>query len=194
MGNPIKKKKVLISLRCRKLDIVFLQETHLPEQESQKLCKDWVGHVFYSTGSSQSRGVITLVNKNLQFKCINEKRDKEGRIIVILAELQGRPYILANTYVPNSDDPYILFFYFYFFATLEGILCDLGDYPVIWAGDMNVVVDAILDRSHSVSTRNPRSNAMLKQVCTSLGLVDAWRLLNPSGRDYTFFSSPHNTY
>lgn len=52
---------------------------------------------------------------------------------------------MANTYAdPN------------FFATLEGILCDLRDYPAIWAGDMNVVVDAILDRSHLVGTRTPR--------------------------------------
>lgn len=57
-----------------------------------------------------------------------------------------------------------------------------------------MVVDAILDRSHLGSTRTPRSACMLKQVCSSLGLIDAWRLLNPSGRDYTFFSSPHSTY
>lgn len=52
LGNPIKWINLFIALKCRKLDIIFLQETHLPEQESQKSCKDWFGHVFYSTDSS----------------------------------------------------------------------------------------------------------------------------------------------
>lgn len=65
-------------LKCRKCDIVFPQETHQPEQESQK-------KFFYNTGSSQSRGLITLVHQNLHFKSITEKHDKEGRIIAILA-------------------------------------------------------------------------------------------------------------
>lgn len=27
-----------------------------------------------------------------------------------------------------------------------------------------------------------------------IGVIDVWRQLNPSTRDYTFFSSPHSTY
>lgn len=60
-------------------------------------------------------------------------------------------YVLQT--VPN----FLKHFYFIFFATLEGFLCDLGDYLVKWVGDMNVVVDAILDRSHPGITRTPRS-------------------------------------
>lgn len=60
---------------------------------------------FYSTGSNKSKGVIILLHKNLQFKCKTEKRNEECSIIVILAELQGRPHNLTNTYAPNSDDP-----------------------------------------------------------------------------------------
>lgn len=186
-GTLLKGKRCFTVSDLENSILFFLQETHLSEQESQKLCKDWVGHVFYSIGSSQSNGVITLVNKNLQFKCISEKCDTEGRIIVTLVELQGRLHILAKTYAPNGDDPN-------FFAALEGILSVFGDYPIIWARDMNVVLDTILDRSQPGSMRPPKSVFMLKQVYTSLDLIDAWRLLNPSGRDYTFFSSPHNTY
>lgn len=59
---------------------------------------------------------------------------------------------------------------------------------------MNVVVDIILDRSQPGNTRIFRSAYMLRQVCTSLGLVDTWRLVNPLGRDYTFYSHLHSTY
>lgn len=66
LGNPIKKKKVMTSLKRAKYDVVFLQETHLSPTESMKLCIGWVGHIFYSEGSSNSKGVAILINKNLQ--------------------------------------------------------------------------------------------------------------------------------
>lgn len=32
-------------------------------------------NVFYSVGSSKSKGVITLVSKHLQFKCLKQIKD-----------------------------------------------------------------------------------------------------------------------
>uniref|UniRef100_A0A3B4ZHM5 exodeoxyribonuclease III n=1 Tax=Stegastes partitus TaxID=144197 RepID=A0A3B4ZHM5_9TELE len=62
LGNPIKRKKVMTMLKNKNHDVVFLQETHMSKEESEKLCVGWVGHVFYSIGSSKSKGVIILVN------------------------------------------------------------------------------------------------------------------------------------
>ena len=53
-------------LKNKNYDVVFLQETHISKEESQKLCAGWVGHVFYSIGSSKSKGIVS---KHLQFKC-----------------------------------------------------------------------------------------------------------------------------
>ncbi len=79
LGQPIKRKKIFSILKSKQYDIVFLQETHLSAEESDKLRKDWVSQVFFSVGSSQSRGVITLINKKLQFKCLNRlKTQWEG--------------------------------------------------------------------------------------------------------------------
>ena len=187
LGNPIKRKKVMLSLKSKKYDIVFMQECHMSVGESQKLRGDWVGWVYCSPGTSQSRGVITLINKHVQFNCLKEARDGDGRIMVVLAEIQGQALILANSYAPNVDNPE-------FFTSLESILHDLGDYPIIWAGDMNVVMDRVLDRSCPGNPRVPRSVNTLKSICDSLCLVDAWRLLNPTGRDYTFYSPPHSMF
>lgn len=74
-------------------------------KDSKKLQRGWVGYVFCSPGTSRNRGVITLVNKHLQFKCIKEVKDEEGQCLIILAEVQGRKLILANSYAPNADDP-----------------------------------------------------------------------------------------
>lgn len=87
---------------------------------------------------------------------------------------------------PNRDNPA-------FFGLLEKKLNDLGDYPIIMGGDFNEVMDPILDCS-SPSARTTRAHAVLKDMSKASGLVDIWRLQNPSSRDFTFFSSPHSSF
>lgn len=166
---------------------MFLQETHSSPQESMKLCRDWVEHVSFSAGSSSSRGVAILINKCLQFRLRNEVKDEEGRLVIILADIQGQTLILANVYTPNTDHPN-------FFVDLESKLHDIGHYPIILGGDFNIVLDKILDRSKLTSSRFPYSVLMVKGMCTSLGLTDVWRLNHPTDRDYTFFSGAHKVY
>lgn len=100
-----------------------------------------------------------------------------GRMHIIYAEIQSHPIFLARIYAPNVADPQ-------FFAELEGGMQHVGDCNVIIGGDFNLVMDSTLDRSHPVPSRSSEC----------LGLADVWRTLNPQGRDYTFFSSPHSTF
>ena len=174
-------------LKNKNYDVVFLQETHMSKEESEKLCTGWVGHVFYSTGSSKSKGVIILVSKHLQFKCIKQIKDNSGRMIIILAEIQSQKLILANIYAPNLDDQT-------FFADLERKLQSAGNHAIVLGGDLNLVMDPALDHSGTVLRKVPKAAVTLQRICKSLRLIDIWRIMNPSGRDYTFFSSVHKTY
>ena len=181
LGHPIKKRKVITFLKRKKYDIVFLQETHLSPQEAEKFGKIWGGHVFFSAGSSKSRGVIILVNKHLQFKCLKQFKDKLGRVIIVLAEIQGQSLMLANIYAPNVDDQG-------FFIDLEGMLQSAGTaHDIILGGDFNLLMDSVLDHCVTKVRTPPRATVTLHRMCKNLGLADIWRLLNPSGRDYTFF-------
>lgn len=112
-------------------------------------------------------------------------KDEDGRTLLLLAEIQGHRMILSNVYAPNIDDPT-------FFGNLECKISDMGDYPILIAGDFNLVMDDILDRS-TPSQRHSRSASVAIKMCRTLGLVDVWRVFNPSARDYTFYSAPHNT-
>ena len=180
LNNVVKRKKVLTFIKSKRCDIVFMQETHLLLQESKKLCKDWVGFVGAACGSSNSRGVATLISKHLQFKCLKESKDDEGRILLILSEIQGNTVILANVYAPNVDDPS-------FFGILERMLGEMGDYPVLLGSDMNEVMDSVLDRS-STLVRSSRAQVALKDMTKEMGLIDVWRMQNPTARDYSYFS------
>lgn len=187
LGSAIKREKILRHLKAKNQHIVFLQETHMSTQESSKLCRDWVGHVSFSAGSTKSRGVAILINKRLQFKVRKEVKDDEGRVIIILAEIQRQTLILANIYAPNVDCPK-------FFVDLESKLHDMGQYPIILGRDFNIVLDNVLDRSKPTFTRVPDSTLILKRMCTSLGLIDVWRLNHPTSRDYTFYSAAHKVF
>ncbi len=47
MGQLVKKKKVLSTLKSKKYDLVFLQETHFSELENKELHRHWVRQIFY---------------------------------------------------------------------------------------------------------------------------------------------------
>ena len=50
-------------------------------------------------------GLWTLINKKLQFKCIKQIKDMIGRVLILVAEIQGHTIILTNIYAPNGDEP-----------------------------------------------------------------------------------------
>lgn len=92
-------------LKQKKADIALLQETHLDITESKKLQRDWVGQIFYSTFSSNKRGVIILIRKNVSIKVYDQKSDTEGRWVAVDVDLMGRRCSLVNIYAPNTDSP-----------------------------------------------------------------------------------------
>ena len=104
-----------------------------------------------------------------------------------MINLSGQNVILGNLYAPNVDDPD-------FFLQLSKIILDFGDFPVILGGDYNQVLDVFLDRSGRSTVKPSRTLDAIKALCNNMGLYDAWRLLNPSSRDYTFFSNRHSVY
>lgn len=86
--------------------------------------------------------------------------------------------ILACTYSPCVNDPD-------YFSTVENEIHKLGDFPIIMGGDFNSVMDPILDRKPS-HLQAYKSVNVLKELCEGLGIIDIWRILNPTANDFTF--------
>uniref|UniRef100_A0A3Q2PAH5 Endonuclease/exonuclease/phosphatase domain-containing protein n=1 Tax=Fundulus heteroclitus TaxID=8078 RepID=A0A3Q2PAH5_FUNHE len=102
------RKKMLTYLKRQKADIAFIQESHLTDTEPLKLCRNWVGNVFYSSFCTKARGITLLINKRLIFKSNSVKKDKNGRFLLVNWEINRNKIALVNIYGPNYDDP--LFF------------------------------------------------------------------------------------
>ena len=73
----------------------FIQESH-SERDVEKLWqKQWNGQIFYSHGTTSSRGVFIALKKNLELKLLSpEICDPQGRYIILNIEIMGSPFTL----------------------------------------------------------------------------------------------------
>lgn len=80
-----------------------------------------------------------------------------------------------------------------FFQNLYNALPNLTDSNVIMGGDFNYVLDPVLDRQHS-QTSTFGNSGTLNNLKQSYNLVDVWRLLHPTTKDFSYFSTVHKSY
>uniref|UniRef100_A0A3P9DD43 exodeoxyribonuclease III n=1 Tax=Maylandia zebra TaxID=106582 RepID=A0A3P9DD43_9CICH len=187
LNNGIKRKKILTYLKLSRVYIAFIQEMHLCKSEALKLKCSWVGKVFYSPGTGKSRGVSVLIHKAVSFAETKVITDKGGRFILVYGQLLDTPIILCNIYAPNAD---ILAF----FHNLSQYLLELEGAQIVVGGDFNQILDQDLDRSLPRRGTESKSVVAIRQMTSDLGLNDIWWTMHPEGREYSFYSPPHNVY
>ena len=101
VNHAIKRKKILKWLKKEKADIALLQETHLTDIEHEKLKREWVGQIYFSSFCSSRRGVAILEHRNIPFnfeKCV---KDVEGRYVLTQGTLYGESFMIGCIYAPN---------------------------------------------------------------------------------------------
>uniref|UniRef100_A0A8C5LTV4 Reverse transcriptase domain-containing protein n=1 Tax=Leptobrachium leishanense TaxID=445787 RepID=A0A8C5LTV4_9ANUR len=100
----------------------------------------------------------------------------------------GETYLLVNIYAPHP--PHLKFF-----SDLYSTLLQYTFTHCIIGGDFNAVLDPVLDRSRVGSCPAPlRASVGPRFLKDHLALFDAWRYINPEGRDYSFYSHPHDSF
>ncbi len=82
--------------------IALLQETHCTKKEEKLWEKNWDGKIFFSKGSSNSKGVAILIPSNINFE-LCENSDNEGRMLIVKLKIQSDTYVLCNIYHPTQD-------------------------------------------------------------------------------------------
>ncbi len=61
--------------------ISLLQENHCTKKDEKLWEDNWDG--FFSNGSSNSKVVVNLILKNINFKLCDKKYDNEGRMLIV---------------------------------------------------------------------------------------------------------------
>lgn len=187
MNHPLKRKRVLTHLHQLKVDIVFLQETHLKISDHLRLRTRWVGEVYHSKFQSKSRGTALLISKHVPFISSHVDADPMGRYIIVTGKLCNTPVILASVYAPNLDDAT-------FFTNFFSRLPDLNEHHLVIGGDMNCMLAPRLDRNSDKTIPTSKAALSIQLFLDTYGIADVWRTLNPTARKYFLFSCSQNIF
>ena len=67
LNSWVKRQKIDNYLKQLKVDVGFLQETHLKNEHVNHLKRGWVGHVFHSRFNAKARGTAIVIHKDIPF-------------------------------------------------------------------------------------------------------------------------------
>ena len=177
LRDSIKRRGIFMHNRS-KADIVCLQETHSEPNDEKFWSQEFRGNLFFSHGSTNSRGVAILIRQGADVQVRKTVSDHEGRYIGIEFLSQGETFNLNNIYAPNTDTPDFFLEVFRKIEQLNG--------KRIVTGDFNLTLNTTIDRTSSISSNNNNSAEILKQYMEDTYMTDIWRDRNPDSRSYTY--------
>ena len=88
--------------------VIFLQETHSEYSTEGIWDKEWGSSIYFSHGTSNSRGVAILLPMKYNFTVEHIWSDAEGRVIIIKIIIGSEILKLVNVYFPTKDKPSLL--------------------------------------------------------------------------------------
>ncbi len=107
--DQIKRRSIFSYLKDQKANIYFLQETYSERADKNIWRKEWGGELFFSQGTTHSKGVCILINPFVQLKVDYSYTNDSGRIVLIAIILNGQKLSLYNIYAPNDQANQLLF-------------------------------------------------------------------------------------
>ena len=180
LADAKKRRDVFNYLRDLRYSIYFLQDTHFTPENESRIKNEWGLDVYFSSFSSNSRGVAVLFNDNIQYKILDIVKDINGNFLILKVEMFDKIFILVNIYGPNDDKPE-------FYTHLEEKVEGMGQAEnIIFGGDWNLVRDFSMDCFNYRRQNNVEASKQVDELCLNLDLVDVWRQCNPDVRRYTW--------
>ena len=172
--------------------IHFVQETHSTIENENSWQKEWDGSVFFSHGTSRSKGVAILFSKGIDFIVNDQISDSNGRFLLLDVDMNNDNFLLLNVYAPTQDSPHDQM---EFIKLIESLLLDKINNNIILCGDFNTYLNTTLDKSgrHVPESLTEYSQA-LTNMTEEMNLIDIWRILNPDVKRYTWRGHTKNGF
>jgi len=167
--------------------IAFLQETHSESSYERSWKQEWPGQIFFSHGTSNSRGVCIMIPNNIPCDIQDKIIDDEGRYIILKVKIETQIFILCNVYAPTRE--YKLQ-QINFTKNLKSALLPFENENLLVGGDFNLYLNPKLDKLDTMSNKgdNPVYRNEILSLLDSMAISDAWRNLYPLSRRYTWHS------
>ena len=176
-GLNKKLKRNYIFQKLQKYSIATLQETYITSKVAKEWQLEWGGKLIFSTGSSHSQGLITLINKNIDIKNL-EIIYKTDRILGIKLDILDKTYTIVNVYGPNKISEKQNFF-----NMLYAAYNSTNPTNLIFAGDFNSIMDNTLDIISGENHAEKEIRAFNNWV-NYCELIDIWRKKKPKQKRF----------
>lgn len=183
---PQKRTKAFRSFQTKKAHIVCLQETHFTQTNTPKFFSNSYPQVYTASANVKKRGTLIAFHRSTPFILQSEIKDPEGRYLLLTGFVMDTAITVVSYYAPNRHPLPFLSHLFQVINTHK-----IGS--IFVCGDSNQVLLPFLDKTPYTSPRY-KSKWSLSQLLSGHNLVDAWREANPTKRNYTYFSNPHQTF
>ena len=179
LQNKYKRRDVIDYLSNTKAGIICLQDTHWTSKDENTVRSMWKGECILNGESSNSRGVAVLLNTNFEYNIMSVSKDVDGNMIVLDLNIGDISIKLLNIYAPNKDSPE-------FFNHIRDIIESNIQTYILLCGDLNLVLDPLLDYDHYKHINIPKSRYLLLEIMNSFNLRDTFCLFHPLVRRYTW--------
>ncbi|RUA06760.1 MAG: hypothetical protein DSY43_01275 [Gammaproteobacteria bacterium] len=164
--------------------VAFIQETHSTQEITDEWSRRTRGKLVMSHGTSKSKGTAILFGSKLHFKTKDQIIDTNGRYVIVWSEIQGKHFLLVNTYFPNLENEQV--------SLMKEIMEVINkiEYPIdthmVWGGDFNFIFDQDLEAHGGNPTLKLRSIETMETIMLNFDLCDIWRLRNPEAKRFTW--------
>lgn len=180
IGDMRKRRDVFNYLRDLGFSIYLLQDTHFSPSCEDMIKNEWGSDVYFSSYSSNSRGVAILFCNNIEYKVIDCVKSLDGNYIMLKVKMFDRTFVIVNVYGPNNDSPD-------FYVNLEEMVDSWGSLDnVVFGGDWNLVKNFDKDCFNYRRQNNINASNQVNEMCQNLDLIDVWRENNPECRRFTW--------
>ena len=184
IANEVKRRTIFDFYRAR-ADIICIQETHCTKELESIWRNEWGGNIFFSNGTSNSKGVAILINRAFYCDFLSQETDSEGRILLINLRIEGQCVSIINVYAPNKDTPQ-------FIQEIAEIYVNANGGKIM-VGDFNVAMEGSLDR-YGTLHNNDKMQLALKEFLDQNYLVDVWRIRHPTETQFTWTKSTKDSF
>lgn len=132
----------------------------------------------FSHGTNKAKGVAILFQRHFPVQLETSRVDSSGRYLVAELVVQDFKFLLINTYAPNEDET--------FFTSLFEVIENRQNDSMIFGGDFNTTLDPEMDLYNNIGQNHIRKRAVIQEFMENKGLVDVWRIQNPTKQMYTW--------
>ena len=176
--NKVKRTELFDYLKKSGLTFIFLQETKFSPFKHEEYEEDWHNSMIFLNSVRGGKGGTGILCNSSSVKILNKLTDNEGCILVMDVDVYGSKFHLVNAYFPTEPylkEDFIISLYPYLSS----------NFPVIWCGDHNIVLNPVLDRLPSTNVHDYCSSH-LHELIDFFDFVDVCRYIYPNKKIYTF--------